>query len=115
MGQITRREKVNLVMLLAVLLYMFTTSIHGMDLNLGFALIPWIVYFPFVNGADHDTLKSVQWDMPFFIMACMGIGTVAGSLGMSDAITTVCMNLLGDSTSVFSVLSIVFLSLIHIL
>lgn len=108
MGHITRREKVNLIMLLAILVYMFTTPLHGMDLNLGFALIPWIVYLPFVNGADHNTLKSVQWDMPFFIMACMGIGTVAGSLGMSDAITTVCMNLLGDSTSVFSVLSIVF-------
>lgn len=108
MGTMSRREKVNGAMLLIILVYMFTTPIHGMDLNLGFALIPWIVYLPFVDGADYDTLKSVQWDMPFFVMACMGIGTVAGSLGVGEAIATVCTDLLGSSTSVFAVLSIVF-------
>ncbi len=109
MGRMTRTEKVNLVMLLSILIYVFTVPIHGFDLNLGFALLPWMVYLPFAKGADYDTLKLVQWDMPFFVMACMSIGVVAGSMGMSEAIATVCTNVLGGSTNVFLILSTIFL------
>ena len=56
MGTMTRREKVNLVIMLLVLIYIFTIKLHGLDINLGFAIIPWLVYLPFVDGADEKDI-----------------------------------------------------------
>lgn len=70
MGKVSRREKVNGFMLVLVLLYTFTVDIHGLDLNLGYALIPWIVYLPFLEGADKDTVRKINFDIVFFC-CCM--------------------------------------------
>lgn len=108
MGKINRKEKVNTFMLILVLIYVFTVGIHKMDVNLGFALIPWIVYLPFLNGADSETLKKMNFPMIFFVAACMSIGTVASSLGLGEVIADICAKILGGSTNVFSVMGVVF-------
>ena len=108
MGQITHREKANAVMLGLLLLYIFTVSLHKLDINLGFALIPWIVYLPFVKGADENTMKKMNFPVIFFTAACMSIGTVASSLGFGTVLAEGCINLLHGSTSPFAIMSIVF-------
>lgn len=108
MGKVTRREKANTFMLALTLIYIFTVNIHKLDINLGFALIPWIVYLPFVNGADENTMKKMNMPIIFFVAACMSIGTVAGSLGLGTAIADTCEQLLHGSSSPFAIMSIVF-------
>lgn len=108
MGKISRREKVNAVMLCLTLLYIFTVGWHKLDVNLGFALIPWMVYLPFLDGADTKTIKSVNLEMLCFVMACMSIGTVASSLGIGTALASLVERLLNGSTSAFAIVGIVF-------
>lgn len=108
MGKITRREKVNAFMLALVLIYTFTVNIHGLDINLGYALIPWIVYLPFFEGADKDTWKKINFDVIFFVVACMSIGTVASSLGFGDAIADALSGLLHGSTNPIIIVGLVF-------
>ena len=108
MGEMSRKERVNLVMLILVLLYVFTVSFHGLDVNYGYALIPWIVYFPFVNGADSETIKKVNFEIVFFMGACMGIGTVANTLGLGAPIVQMIDSLLNGNNSAFALTGIVF-------
>lgn len=108
MGKITRREKVNGVMLAIILVYIFGVGWHKLDVNLGFAIIPWMVYLPGLNGADANTVKKVNLDIVFFVTACMAIGTVATSLGIGVALAGVVEGFLNGSTSPFAIMSIVF-------
>ena len=109
MGKISRREKVNAFMLVLVLIYIFGVDIHKLDVNLGFALIPWIVYLPFLEGADDKTVRKINFDMVFFVTACMGIGTVASSLGIGVAITGVLESILAGSTNPLMITALIFL------
>lgn len=109
MGKISRREKVNMVVMILLLVYIFTVKFHGLDLNYGYAIIPWLVYLPFFNGADEKTLKKLNWQSIFFIVSCMSIGSVAGSLGLGDAIAGFCKTMLHGSTSVISIMGMIFL------
>ena len=94
---------------LAILLvYIFTIGIHKLDLNLGFATIPWLVFLPFVKGADKDTFKRMNVPILVFIAACMSIGSVANYLGLGEVIAIVCNQLLSGSTNPFAILAVVF-------
>lgn len=108
MGPVTRVEKANAVMLAVLLVYIFTIQIHKLDINLGFAIIPFMVYLPFVNGADSDAVKDVNYSVILFVAACMGIGTVASSLGLGVALMDVCGTLLHGSTNPIALMGIVF-------
>lgn len=108
MGNITKREKTNAVMLALVLIYIFTINIHKLDLNLGFALIPWMVYLPFLDGADANTMKKMNMPIIFFVAACMSIGVVAADLGLGTPLIATCQSLLDGSTSPVAIVSIVF-------
>ena len=108
MGTMTRREKVNLFMLAVLLVYIFTVDIHKLDLNLGFAIIPWMVYLPFLDGADENTVKKINFPMVFFATACMGIGTVAASLGIGTALVALIETILNGSTSPMLIVALIF-------
>lgn len=109
MGKITRREKVNGLMLAIILVYIFGVGWHKLDVNLGFAIIPWIVYLPGLNGADANTIKKVNLDILFFATACMAVGTVASTLGIGVALAGVVSGLLNGSTSPFAIMGMVFI------
>lgn len=108
MGKITRKEKANIFMLAILLGYILTEDIHHLDTSLGFALIPWTVYLPFINGADSDTIKCVNVSMVLFMGSCMAIGTTAASLGVGSIIVQVFNNILAGNTSPFLMMTIVF-------
>ena len=108
MGKLTKREIGNAIVMIALVLYAFTYSIHGLDLNLGLAIIPWLVYLPFINGADEQTAARMNWQMVFFIASCMSIGTVASSLGLGTVIADTCKVLLQGSSSPYAILFIIF-------
>lgn len=109
MGKITRREKVNLGVMILLLIYIFTVKIHGLELNWGYAIIPWLVYLPFLNGADEKTLFKLNWQSIFFIVSCMSIGSVAGSLGLGDAIADFCKTILNGNSSAIAIMGLIFL------
>lgn len=108
MGKITRKEKSNMFVMLLLLIYIFTVDIHGLSIDLGFAILPWLVFLPGLNGADNNTIKKMNVTMLFFVAACMSIGTVATSMGFGDAIATVCQTLLSGNNNPTIIMGIVF-------
>lgn len=108
MGPMSRNEKWNCLMLVLLIAYIFTIDRHGLDIALGFMVIPWLVYLPGIKAASRDSLKSVNFTMLFFMASCMGIGTIATHLGLGDALMEVCLDVLNGNTSVFAIMGIVF-------
>lgn len=108
MGPMTRREKVNVVIMFLVLIYIFTFKLHRLDINLGFAIIPWLVYLPFVDGADVEDIFKINFSVVFFVAACMSIGTVANSLGMGAVIAQACETMLTGNNSPIMIMCSVF-------
>jgi di/tricarboxylate transporter len=108
MGKMTRREKTNAAMTVLVLVYIFTVGIHKQDVNLGFALIPWLVYIPGLDGADANTVKKVNFPIIFFVAACMSIGVVAASMGVGDVMVTALQGFLQGNSNPFLIITILF-------
>ena len=108
LGKVTKREKVNALMLALLLVYIFTVDLHHLDVNLGFAILPFIVFLPGLEGADGGTIKKVNFPIIFFVAACMSIGTVAASLGIGQAIASGFEAILAGNTSPFAIMALIF-------
>lgn len=109
MGPISRREKANLLMLLIILLYIFTAGWHKLDVNLGFAIFPWMVCLPGINGADEKTVRKVNMEIVFFVMACMSIGTVGTSLGLDAVLSQLLSVVMQGSSNPFIIIGLIFI------
>jgi sodium-dependent dicarboxylate transporter 2/3/5 len=110
MGPLTKREKWNAVMMILVVLYTFTVKIHHLDISYGFAILPWMVFIPGIDAADKETIQKTSAGMPLFlfIASCMGIGTVATSLGLGQVMIGAMQTLLNGSTNVFMIMLVIF-------
>ena len=110
LGKVTREEKINAGVLLVLLIYIFTVNWHKLDLNLGFAIIPFMIFLPFLNGADPvKVAHKVNWSAIFFCAGCVSIGSVAGGLGLGEVISSLVLEISAISgNSVISVFALVF-------
>lgn len=100
LGKMSLEEKKGVLVCLVLFIFLLTGKMHGIDLGWGFALIPILLYCPGINiGTAHD-LKRVNYGFILFITACMGIGAVAGHLGIGKIVAAVIMPILvGKSTT----------------
>lgn len=108
MGKMSRREKVNAIVLVLLVLYVFTTEWTGLTMELGFAIIPFLLYLPGIDGAEFETALKTNFEMLFFIASCMAIGTVATQLGLAEELANLCMTLLHGNDNIIVVLTVVF-------
>ena len=102
MGKITVREIKCAAVLVFFLIYIMTKDIHGMSLEWGLAVVPLLVFLPVIGSATKEDVQRVNYGFVLFITACMGIGAVAGSLGIGKILVGIIMPILqGQSYYVF--------------
>lgn len=58
------------------------------------ALIPMLVAFPVIGSATPQDIQRINYGFILFIASCMGIGAVAGSLGLGKILVGVVMPIL---------------------
>lgn len=108
MGKLTRKEKVNAIVLAILILYAFTVQWTGLPLEVGFALIPFLLFFPGISGADEKTIDKTNFKMLFFIASCMAIGTVATQLGLAEVLLNACLTVLNGNSNVMVIIAVIF-------
>ncbi len=108
LGPMSRNEKINVAILGIIIAFLLSNPWHHLDVAYGFMIFPWLAFIPMIGSATRETLKKLNWEMVFFIAACMGIGNVAGSLGFSTIITDYCLPLFERTGSPYGIFSIVF-------
>ena len=94
MGRLSADEKRVLVDILLLMTFIFTQSIHKIDVLWGFAVIPFLMYLPGLKVADETDLKNVNWSMIFFAAGCLSIGTVAGAIGIGELVGRIAVPLM---------------------
>ena len=90
------------IVLFSLLLSQFT----GMDTAWPFMLAPWIFFLPGIRVGNEATLKKMNYDMVFLIVAFISIGNVASHVGLGNVISSIIL----EHFSGHSVLSIVLLT-----
>ena len=82
MGKMTRREKVNAIVLVLLVLYVFTTEWTGLTMELGFAIIPFLLYLPGINGAEFETALKTNFEMLSSLPAAWPLVPLLPNLGL---------------------------------
>ena len=106
LGKMSYKEKCNAIMLITIIVLLCTAGIHKVDINYVFCFIPYVLFF--IGGADPKCLKTVNYEMIFFVAACMSIGVVASSLGLGNIIADVCMTVFAGRENVFFIFAVLF-------
>lgn len=87
LGSMPLIEKKSAVLITGFFVLLLSAPFTGMDTNLLFAVYPWLYLMPGIRAATSEgSVKTINWQMVFFISSCMGIGTVASSLGLGKII-----------------------------
>lgn len=84
MGKMSLTEKKGAILAIVIVLYMLSSQFTGLAMDYGLMLLPWLAFLPGLNIADQKDVRDIQWNMIFFMMACMAIGTVSGYVGVSS-------------------------------
>ena len=98
MGKMSADEKKATIVLAIYLGFIFTQKMHGMSMEWGMALIPWLLLFPGIGCAKKEDVSKMNFGMVFFICACMAIGSVATSLGLGALLQEVVTPLLSGKS-----------------
>ncbi len=84
MGKMTMTEKKCAVLLVMAMIYMLSQPWHGLDNSYGFILVCFCCFLPGINTASMTAVRNIPFDMAFLTVTCLGIGTVATSLGIGN-------------------------------
>lgn len=106
MGPVSKAEKKAAVLLFILMLMLVTGPYTGISTDIGFLIIPMVMFFPSLRVADEKCLKRVDLGMIFFIVSCIGIGAVGGALGVGEILSAQIAPLLQGKSPVVTLLSL---------
>jgi len=87
LGKISKEEIRSLVVLLIIVGYILTQSIHGWPIEYIFFIAPYLLFFPGLRAATVNSANKVSLTVLIFMTSCMSIGTVGTSLGFTGFFT----------------------------
>ena len=70
LGKMSKDEIIGTGFMILLIVFMLTGSIHKMELDWAFILIPWLMFIPGVKVADTEDVKNIDFSMVFFCVAC---------------------------------------------
>ena len=103
----TTNDKKVLVILLVLLVYLLSNRWTHWNMLYGFLLAPIICYLPGIKVGKVEHFRKVNFNVIFFIVACLSIGTVAAACGAGNFIVNIITPMLSN-TGTFGFLVIVF-------
>lgn len=106
LGKVTSHEKKAALLTALLLLFLFTQSLHHIDMAIGFCIAPMLFYLPGINVGTTEDIKNIDFSMGFFIVACLSIGAVATSLGFGELITETLSPVMQNVGSQFTLVAV---------
>ena len=107
LGKMTTNDKKVLVILLVLLVYLLSNRWTHWNMLYGFLLAPIICYLPGIKVGKVEHFRKVNFNVIFFIVACLSIGSVAAACGAGNFIVNIITPMLSN-TGTFGFLAIVF-------
>ena len=100
LGSMSVNEKKTSAVMIVLVAFMLVAPFIHLPLDLGFIVLPWLLYFPGINVGSENAVRNINYEMVFFIIACFSIGAVAGKLGFAAIIADTLTTLLAGQSSV---------------
>lgn len=97
-------EKKVLAVMIAMVVYFITNPIHKLDMTYGFLLAPIILMLPGFRIAKAEDVSNVSWNLILFVVGCLAIGNVGGTLGIGGIIANIALPLFDGQGPVVFVL-----------
>lgn len=107
LGKMSVNDKKVLVILVILLVYLLSNRWTNWNMLYGFLLAPIICYLPGIKVGKVEHFRKINFNVIFFIVACLSIGTVAAACGAGNFIVNIITPLLSN-TGTFGFLVIVF-------
>lgn len=100
MGKMTVREKKTAVLVIFYFIFLATRAFGGRtSLEWGMVLFPLLSVAPIIGAATKEDIQTIPLGFVAFVNACMGIGTVAVSLGIGQLIVNIILPILDGASS----------------
>lgn len=106
MGKITKEEKRAAFLLTVLMLLLLTGPFTGISSDIGFMIIPLLMFFPGLKVANESCIKRIDLGMIFFIVSCIGIGAVGGALGVGQILSDLIAPILEGKSPIVALLSL---------
>lgn len=109
LATMTINEKKILGVLLALVAYLLTYSLHHQSMLYGFIIAPLVLYLPGFKIGTKADIASIDYATVFFIAACMSIGSAATYVGVGEAFSSIVYPLLQNAgqTTFFAILWVI--------
>lgn len=111
LGRMSKEEKKGVLVCAVLFLLLLTQSIHKVDAAYVFILTPLLAFIPGINIGKADHIRTANFPFIIFVVACMSIGSVAGSLGFGQLVSDRVMPLI-QGQSVTLVFGLVWLMVV---
>lgn len=107
---ISYREKMAAATLVVIFLFLLTESVHGISNGIVFICFPWIAMLPIFGQDATKIVKSINFEIIFFVATCLSIGTIASSMGFGDLIAQYALPIFEKTgNNIFIVFGCIFL------
>ena len=84
LGKWSATDKKALVIMILMIVFLMTNSLHGLDMTFGFIGACILFYLPKIEIGTTENLQSVSISFPIIVASCMAIGTVGSSIGVGN-------------------------------
>lgn len=112
LGPWSIQDKKMLVILILFILFLFTSSLHGLKMVYGFMLVIIIPFLPGIDVGEKSDFAKVNWGGIFFVAACMTIGTVGSAAGFGKFISTIALPYLQNMSNTMFLGATYFLAIL---
>lgn len=102
MGKLTRDEKIGIVALIGIMVWIITNPFHGWDMMFGFCFFSMALFVPGIDVGTKEDIKEFPIGTLVFVMACMSIGGVCTATGIVAAIKEILTPILSELGSIWS-------------
>ncbi len=104
LGPLSSKEKISIAVVVILMSYLFTVPWHGYPAAFGFMTLPYILFLPVLKVGTAKALSKTNFGIFFFMVSCLGIGTVGGELGFGNIISSSITPLLEGAPVLLSLL-----------
>ncbi len=99
LGKMHREEKIATALVIFIILFLLTGQWHGIELDWGFVVLPWLMFLPGLQIATEEDIRKIDFSMVFFCVACLSIGILSTHLGLGQLIASLLLPVLQPLSS----------------